>query len=104
MLPMLCEIYLFGQTPHQRGKAMGFELYPATLERNHHPQVNLVNQTIVKKNSVSSGSHPQVNLVTQSVSRVTSSYVGKEDKKSVVQKVIHNLMEFVIFLSYFCLF
>ena len=38
---------LFGQTPHQRGKAMGFELYPATLERNHHPQVNLVNQTIL---------------------------------------------------------
>ena len=27
---------------------MGFELYPATLERNHHPQVNLVNQTTVR--------------------------------------------------------
>ena len=26
---------------------MGFELYPATLERNHHPQVNLV-QTILR--------------------------------------------------------
>ena len=72
---------------------MGFELYPATLERNHHPQVNLV----------SSGSHPQVNLVTQSVSRVTSSYVGKEDKKSVVQKVFHNLMEVGIFLLLFVL-
>ena len=27
---------------------MGFELYPATLERNHHPQVNLVNQSILR--------------------------------------------------------
>ena len=43
-----------------------------------------------------------MNLVTQSVSRVTSSYVGKEDKKSVVQKVFHNLMEVWDILTFVC--
>ena len=87
---------------------MGFELYPATLERNHHPQVDLDNQTTVRitifQLRVTSTGESCQSIYFYEMLRVTSSYVGKEDKKSVVQKVIHNLMEFVIFLSYFCLF
>ena len=81
---MLCEIYLCLvrlRTKEARQWALSF-IPP------------LLRETIIHRWILS------INLFYEML-RVTSSYVGKEDKKSVVQKVFHNLMEVGLLLKYF---
>ena len=52
---------------------MGAELYPTTLEGKDHSQVSFDTQNYF--------------MTSNHLLRVTASYMGKEDKKSVVQKV-----------------